>query len=187
MPGEEKFLGDGISFCAVCDGAFYNGKKVAVIGGGNSALQEATLLSEQCSHVTVIQNLDFMTGEEKLVRGLEEKENVDFIFGTVVSEFLGDDELRGIRVMKTADQSETELEFDGVFVAIGLVPENGIVEKLTRLDRGYVVSDENCLTDAKGIFVAGDCRTKRVRQITTASADGATAALAACAYVDEIK
>lgn len=184
VPGEDKFIGDGISFCAVCDGAFYNGKRVAVIGGGNSALQEAALLSEQCESVTMIQNLDYMTGEKRLVEALESKPNVSFILGTVVKEFIGDEELSGVITERVSDKTTQTLSFDGVFVAIGLAPENGIVEKWTRLDHGYIASDERCLTDTEGVFAAGDCRTKSVRQITTATADGATAALAACAYID---
>ncbi|HNX14245.1 MAG TPA: FAD-dependent oxidoreductase [Oscillospiraceae bacterium] len=188
VPGEDKFVGDGISFCAVCDGAFYAGKRVAVIGGGNSALQEAILLSELCSEVTIIQNLDFLTGEEKLQESVHCKANVKIILGTVIKEFFGENEFEGLVTHREADGFEETLKFNGAFVAIGLAPENGIIKNFTKLDKaGYVISDENCLTDDEGIFVAGDCRTKRIRQITTAAADGATAALAACRYLDHQK
>ncbi len=182
---EEKFIGNGISFCAVCDGAFYKDKTVAVIGGGNSALQEAVLLSELAKKVIVVQNLDFLTGEEKLREQLYAKANVEIIYGAVMDEYLGDDELTGIRIKKTANGETQDVALDGVFVAIGLVPQNEPFADLVALDgRGYVDSDESCRTNADGIFVAGDCRRKTVRQVTTAAADGAAAALAACDWAD---
>ena len=169
----------------MCDGAFYAGKNVAVIGGGNSAMQEAILLAEQCEKVTVIQNLDFLTGEKKLAETLLAKPNVKVICGTVIKEFTGDGEtLSGVVTKRESDGAEEALVFDGVFIAIGLAPDTGIVQGLAELDRGYVVSDENCQTKCPGLFVAGDCRTKSVRQVATAVADGASAALAASAYVE---
>jgi thioredoxin reductase (NADPH) len=186
VPGEEELIGNGVSFCAVCDGAFYAGQHVAVIGGGNSALQEAILLSEGCSHVTVVQNLDHFTGEAKLVEILTNKPNVTTILGTTVAEMLSrDGELCGIRI-QGADGQTRELTCDGVFVAIGLVPANAPFADVAALnDWGYFDSDERCATTTPGIFVAGDCRSKQIRQITTATADGAVAALAACRYLDE--
>ncbi len=181
---EEEFIGNGISFCAVCDGAFYKDKTVAVIGGGNSALQEALLLSEQCREVKIIQNLDFLTGEKKLIDQVNEKENISVTLGTVVHSLIGEGELSAIS-LKDNSGNIYELKIDGMFVAIGLVPQNGFVSDIVSLDeRGYVLSDENSLTDKKGIFVAGDCRTKKIRQVATACADGAVAALAACEYID---
>lgn len=182
---EEEFIGNGISFCAVCDGAFYNGKHVAVIGGGNSALVEAMMLSDGCKKVYVVQNLDRMTGEEKLVSALEKKENVEFITGTVVDSIYGEDEFDGIIIKNVQSGEKERLDVDGIFVAIGQIPENDAFSNLVELsDRGYIVSDENCLTNTKGLFVAGDCRTKSIRQIATACGDGAVAALAACRYID---
>ena len=179
---EEEFIGNGISFCAVCDGAFYADKTVAVIGGGNSALQEAILLSKTSKKVYVVQNLDYFTGEEKLIEELKTTENVVTIMGAVVTELLGDDELSGIKI-KRGEQIE-ELKIDGMFTAIGLIPQNEIFASLVKLnDWGYVDSGEDCLTTANGIFVAGDCRSKRIRQVATAAADGAVAALAACDYL----
>lgn len=179
---EEDFIGNGISFCAVCDGAFYADKTVAVIGGGNSALQEAILLSKTSKKVYVVQNLDYFTGEERLIEELKTTENVVTIMGAVVTELLGDDELSGIKI-KRGEQIE-ELKIDGMFTAIGLIPQNEIFASLVKLnDWGYVDSGEDCLTTANGIFVAGDCRSKRIRQVATAAADGAVAALAACDYL----
>ena len=186
LDGENELVGEGVSYCAVCDGAFYNGKKVAVIGGGNTALQDAVLLSDICTEVTVVQNLAFMTGESKLVSKLEKKDNVKFIFNTVVTELIKNENgLCAIKTLHTETNASSTLDVDGIFVAIGQKPENEPFSNVAKLnDYGYIVSDENCLTDTKGIFVAGDCRTKSVRQITTATADGAVAALAACRYLD---
>ncbi len=184
LPKEEAFVGNGISFCAVCDGAFYEGKTVAVIGGGNSALQEALLLAETSKKVIVVQNLDFFTGEDKLVEQLKAKKNVEIILGAVVESLLGEEELTGIIIRQTADDTQKELTVDGMFVAIGLIPQNEAFADVIALnDMGYAASGEDCCTNAAGIFVAGDCRNKRIRQVTTAAADGAVAALAACSYI----
>ena len=180
---EEQFVGEGISFCAVCDGAFYEGKTVAVIGGGNSALQEAILLSDLAKKVYVVQNLDTLTGEVKLREQLYAKENVEIILGTVVKELLGDSELVGIKVESEA--GERTLDIDGMFVAIGLIPQNEpFAEHIVLNAWGYADSAEDCKTSTEGIFVAGDCRSKRIRQVATAAADGAIAALAAVDYID---
>ncbi len=183
---EEEFVGEGISFCAVCDGAFYEGKTVAVIGGGNSALQEAILLSDLAKKVYVIQNLDVFTGESRLVEQLSKKENVEIILGTVVEEILGETELTGI-VVKNNNGEEKTIEIDGMFVAIGLVPQNEPFKNVIELNSwGYVEAGENCVTNTDGIFVAGDCRSKRIRQVATAASDGAIAALAACDYIEQM-
>lgn len=185
LPREEEFVGEGISFCAVCDGAFYTGRDVAVIGGGNSALQEAILLSDLAKKVYLVQNLDFLTGEQKLQQKIAEKADIEVVLGHTVKELLGDTTLSGIII---ADNSgnEKRLDIDGMFVAIGLVPQNEAFSDVINLDeRGYVAADENCTTAADGIFVAGDCRAKRIRQVATAASDGAVAALAACDYLDK--
>ncbi len=188
LPNEDRFTGEGVSYCAVCDGAFYSDKDIAVIGGGNSALQEAVLLSKTSKSVTVIQNLAFLTGETKLIQELENKENVSFIFSSVVTELLGEDTFKGIRIKNTETGEEKDLSFDGIFVAIGQKPENEpFRENVTLNEWGYIVADESCVPESeKGIFVAGDCRSKRVRQIATAISDGAVAALAACSYIDNL-
>ncbi|MBR5552446.1 MAG: FAD-dependent oxidoreductase [Clostridia bacterium] len=187
LENEERFIGDGISFCAVCDGAFYQNKTVALIGGGNSALQEAILLSESCKKVYVVQNLDFLTGEKRLEEILRKRGNVEIITGTVVSGIIDTPEFSGITIKKTADGTESELLLDGMFVAIGLEPENGPFENLADLDAvGYFDAQEDCTTKTKGVFVAGDCRKKAVRQVATACADGAVAAISACRYIDSL-
>ena len=186
LEGEEELIGSGISFCAVCDGSFFADKSVAVIGGGNTALQEAVMLSDICSKVTIIQNLPFMTGEKRLLSILEKKENVDMIFDTVITELKSNNgELSAIKIKNTSTNEESLFELDGMFVAIGQAPENEAFKDITAFnDYGYIIADESCLTDTDGVFVAGDCRTKKIRQVTTASADGAVAALAACRYID---
>ena len=184
LENEESFVGNGISFCAVCDGAFYQGQNVAVIGGGNSALQEAVLLSDLCNKVTIVQNLEYLTGEGKLVSLLSTRDNVDYIYGATVEKFLGEDELTGLILDRKG--TKIRLDVDGVFVAIGQVPVNDAFAPVTDIDqRGYIVSGEDCLTKTPGVFVAGDCRTKTIRQITTACGDGAVAAMTACRYLDE--
>ena len=187
LPREEDFVGEGISFCAVCDGAFYEGQTVAVIGGGNSALQEALLLADLAQKVYVIQNLPQLTGEQARVDRLLQRDNVEVRYGTVVDSLVGDVALSAI-VLREADGDKTEtLAVDGTFVAIGLVPQNEMFADVLTLDgRGYAAAGEDCLTGTNGIFVAGDCRQKAIRQVTTAAADGAVAALAACEYINAL-
>lgn len=185
---EEKFVGAGISYCAVCDGAFYKDKEVAVIGGGNTALQEAVMLSELCKKVTLVQNLSFFTGEKKLLNQLEKKDNVEFITSSVVCGLDGENTLSAIKIKNTETNEETTLSVDGIFVAIGQVPENEPFRSVASLDEyGYIVSGEECESGTQGVFVAGDCRTKLVRQIATAVSDGAVAAVNACRYLDSLE
>lgn len=180
LPKEEELVGNGVCFCAVCDGAFYKDKVVAVNGGGNSALQDAVLLSEKCSKVYLIHRRDIFRGEQKLVDVLKEKENVEFVLGVSIAELLGDGELKGVKLT-----DGREIALDGLFVAIGHEPQNEIFANLLSLNKqGYADSGEDCLTKTKGVYVAGDCRRKSVHQLTTAVADGAVAALAAVAEID---
>lgn len=186
LPGEEELIGNGISFCAVCDGAFYTGQDVVMIGGGNSAMQEALLLSEVCRKVTIVQNLPFFTGEKRLADALQGKENVQIHFSTLVDGYLAESgSLTGVRV-KQENGKVWEIPADGVFLAVGLQPENDAFAALAQLDdRGYFDTDEFCVTKTAGLFVAGDCRRKQIRQVTTAAADGAVAAMAACRYLEQ--
>ena len=187
LPNEDIHLGEGISFCAVCDGAFYKDKTVALVGGGNSALQEAILLSETCKQVIVVQNLDYLTGEQALQDIVAKRDNVEVRLGTVVAALPATTPLDRVTLRRVADDTTYDLPVDGLFVAIGLEPENGPFESVVSLnDWGYVDAGEDCLTRTPGVFVAGDCRSKTVRQVTTATGDGAVAAIAACRYIDSL-
>ena len=185
LPGEEELVGNGLSFCAVCDGAFYTGQNVAMIGGGNSALQEALLLSEVCSKVTVVQNLPHFTGEQRLVDALLQKENVTTIMGTVVTGYVTENgQLTGLNLKSDSGEEQT-ISVDGAFLAVGLQPENKPFEHLVDLNAwGYFDVDEHCATKTPGLFVAGDCRSKYIRQVVTAAGDGAIAAMGACRFLD---
>ncbi len=187
LRGEEELIGSGVSFCAVCDGAFYTGQEVVMVGGGNSALQEALLLSEVCAKVTVVQNLSGFTGERKLAQALLEKPNVEVFFDTLATGYATENgTLAGLQVRNSVTGKTWQIPAQGVFLAVGLVPENGPFAALAQLnDWGYFASGEDCATQTPGLFVAGDCRGKGIRQVVTASADGATAAMAACRYLDQ--
>lgn len=179
---EEELVGSGVCYCAVCDGAFYAGRPVAVCGGGNSALQDALLLSESCSKVYLIHRRGSFRGEQKLVEALEQRENVEFVMNAAVTALQGGEELSGLVLEQEAVRRE--IAVDGLFVAIGHQPDNGAFSEFLTLDgAGYADSGEDCLTETPGLFVAGDCRKKSVRQLTTAAADGAVAALAAVQYL----
>ena len=185
LPREEEFIGNGLSFCAVCDGAFYRGGHVAVIGGGNTALQEIVLLSETCAKVTVVQNLAFLTGEQKMVDQVLSRPNVEILYSTVCVGYEGEEVLTGLRLRSELDGTETLLPVDGAFLAIGTEPENIAYAALAPLnEQGYIKAGEDCLTPTPGVFAAGDCRTKAYRQVATAISDGANAALNACRYLD---
>ena len=183
---EEELVGNGVCFCAVCDGAFYKNRPVAVSGGGNSALQDAVLLSDTCSKVYLIHRRATFRGEAKLVETLRSKDNVEFVLESSVTALHGENELSGITVTNK-DGASRDISVDGLFVAVGHAPDNGVFAQLMELDEaGYAASDESCLTKTRGVFVAGDCRRKAVRQLTTAAADGSAAALAACSYIDNM-
>ncbi|MCR5794701.1 MAG: FAD-dependent oxidoreductase [Solobacterium sp.] len=187
LEGEEDLVGEGISFCAVCDGDFYTGKTVCVAGGGNSALQEAILLAEKCSRVIMVQDLPVFTGESRLQDVLFAKENVSSFTNMKITALLTENgSFRGIETEERTTGEKQMIVCDGLFVAIGLIPENEQFRDVADLNEyGYFDSDEQCLTKTPGIFVAGDCRRKSVRQLTTAAADGACAALAACRFINE--
>ena len=186
LPGETELVGEGISFCAVCDGDFYNGKTVCVAGGGNSALQEAILLAGKCEKVIMLQDLPEFTGEKKLQDILFARPNVEKHTGVKITALNTEaGNLRSVTVEPREGGEAREVSCDGLFVAIGLIPENDAFADLANLNAwGYFDSDEDCITRTPGIYAAGDCRSKKVRQLTTAVADGAAAALAACRYID---
>ena len=183
----EDLVGHGVYYCAICDGAFYKGKEVAVIGDANTALQYALLLSGYCKKVYVYTLFDKFFGEKALVKALRAKDNIEVRPNTSVIDFIGDKELSAIEY-KDAEGNIKRHEIPAVFVAIGQVPDNGAFSKVADLDKdGYITADENCRTRTEGVFVAGDCRTKAVRQVVTAVADGGVAATNACIYLESLE
>jgi thioredoxin reductase (NADPH) len=182
LPGEDTL--SGISYCAVCDGAFYENKHVAVCGGGNSAVQEALFLCEICAHVTLIHRRSEFRADPILVDKVFAKSNITVLTDTVVEELESKDgALCSLRLVNKVTGSVTSLPIDGLFEAVGHIPETALAAKLGITEENqFVHADESCKTTAEGIFVAGDCREKKVRQMLTACADGAIAALAACDY-----
>ncbi len=187
LANENELIGRGVSYCAVCDGAFCKGRRVAVVGGGNTALQDAVLLSDCCEHVTVIQNLDFLTGEEALQKTLARRDNVTVVLGAVVDALNGTDALESLTVRTAATGETFDLPVAGVFIAVGMQPDNGPFAEVCAIDEnGYVLAGEDCETGLDGVYAAGDCRTKTVRQAATACGDGAVAAIAACRYIDSL-
>ena len=184
---EKELIGAGVSYCATCDGAFFRGKDVAVVGGGNTALEDAQFLSNYCNKVYVIHRRDSFRGEIKHVEALKSKPNVKFILDSNVTKLIGEERLEAIEVGNKKTGDKREISVAGVFVAIGQMPDNEAFDELIATDDyGYIEAGEDCKTGTEGIYVAGDCRTKTVRQLTTAAADGAVAALAACEYLQSV-
>ena len=184
---EQELIGAGVSYCATCDGAFFRGKDVAVVGGGNTALEDAQFLSNYCNKVYVIHRRDSFRGETKHVDVLKSKPNVEFILDSNVTKLIGEERLEAIEVSNKKTGDKREISVAGVFVAIGQMPDNEAFDELVATDDyGYIEAGEDCKTGTEGIYVAGDCRTKTVRQLTTAAADGAVAALAACEYLQSV-
>ena len=179
LAGEQEFTGRGISYCATCDGAFFKGKTAAVFGGGNTAVEDAIYLSGICKKVYIIHRRNQFRADQALVDELLAHDNVETKLCFTVSGIRGEDKLTGVE-LTNIDGSREELITDALFVAIGLIPENGVFKDIAELDdAGYVVAGENCETSTPGVFAAGDCRTKDVRQLVTAAADGAVAAVSA--------
>ncbi len=178
---EERLSGNGISYCATCDGAFFKGRDVAVNGGGNTALEDAVFLSNYCSKVYIIHRRENFRGESKTLDLLAQKGNVYFILNSKVTKLIGEKKLEAIDVTDVKTNEVKRISVEGLFIAIGQKPDNNYFTNVIELDgNGYIKAGENCITETDGIFTAGDCRTKQVRQLTTAAADGAVAALAAC-------
>ncbi len=185
VPGEDKFLGKGVYYCAVCDGAFYKDKEVILVGDANSALQYALLLSNYCSKVSMVTMFDKLFGDNCLQQAVRSRENVEIISGFVASSVMGDGAFEGVEFVRTGGTEKMTLKAEALFVAIGQIPDNKAFTPLVTLDKsGFIECTDDCRTSASGVFAAGDCRVKSVRQLTTAVADGAVAALAAAAYLD---
>ena len=183
VPGEEAFSGKGVSYCATCDGAFYRGKTVAVVGGGDVALEDAIYLSRFCEKVYLIHRRDEFRGARILQEELLSKENVEILYSHTVQEIIGNDQVTGVMLKDVKADKERHLPLDGVFIAIGIIPNTELVESLVECDKGYVIAGEDCVTSMQGIFVAGDARKKPLRQIITAVADGANAVASISAYL----
>lgn len=181
---EEKLTGAGVSYCATCDGMFFRGRNTAVIGGGNTALQDAEFLANYCNKVYLVHRRDEFRGDSKNVEALKQKANVELVLSAVPKEILGENMVEGLVVTDKKTGEDKTLDVAGIFVAVGHLPKNEAFAELVELDNaGFIRAGEDCLTSHPGVFAAGDCRTKEVRQLTTAAADGAVAALAAVKYI----
>ena len=186
---EDSLVGKGVSYCATCDGMFFKDKAVAVNGGGNTAVEDAMFLSNYCSKVYIIHRRDEFRADDKDVERLKEKENVELVLDSTVSEILsktdesGNEHVSGVKVRNKNTDEERVLDVEGLFIAIGQVPDNESFKDVVELENGYVKALEDCKTNTPGIYVAGDCRTKTVRQLATAASDGAIAAIAASQYI----
>ncbi len=187
LPREDELVGNGISYCAVCDGAFYKDKDVALIGDGNTALQYALLLSNYCRKVYICTWFERFFGDQSLVKAVKTRENVEWIPNCSLKGFIADEKLSGLNFGYREKEGGFDLNVEGCFIAIGQIPDNKAFANLVDLDKdGYVIADESCTTRTPGFFVAGDCRTKKIRQLTTAAADGACAAVAAGNYIETL-
>jgi len=186
LPGEEALIGSGISYCALCDGAFFAGRDVAVVGGGNTALQDALFLSNLCNQVTMLVRRDRFRGQQTLVEQVLSRPNISVRFGRTVAELWEQNgALRGLTLNVAGSPEHESLPVDGLFLAVGQEPVGAVFSMLAETDEaGYFRAGEDCTARTPGVFVAGDCRGKTVRQLTTAVADGATAAAAATQWLE---
>lgn len=182
IDGVDSFIGRGISYCATCDGNFFKDKVVAVVGGGNTALEDAIFLSNICKKVYIIHRRTTFRGEKILQDILNKKENVEFVFNSNVVKINGNELLESIII--NTNNEEKELQIDGLFLAIGQIPNNSYIDIIDLDEKGYAIANEDCKTNIDGIYVAGDFRTKKVRQLVTAASDGATAAINAIEYIE---
>lgn len=181
IDNEENLIGKGIHFCVACDGAFYKDKVVSVIGGGNSAVINAITLSDICKKVYVIQNIDKLTAEEILIDKLNTKDNVEIILNSKVLKIIGEEELQQIDIENNEIKN---IKLDGMFISIGLNPATDIFKDILKLNNYGYIESNNCTTELEGVFVAGDCRDKKVRQITVATSDGTIASQEALKYLE---
>ncbi len=184
VPGEEKFTGRGVSYCATCDGVFFKDKEIFIVGGGNSALEEALFLANSCSRVTMLHRGESFRGERVLIDRVMNNPKIDVLFNAEVKEIIGTDKVEEIRVMHSDISEEKTYKKDGIFVAIGYAPDNEVfADQLDTVPPGYIVADESCNTSLPGVFACGDTRTKELRQIVTAAADGAMGGFRAAQYL----
>lgn len=186
VPGEEELAGMGVSYCATCDGAFFRNKDVAVVGGGDVALEDAIFLARACRKVYLIHRRDELRGAKSLQEKIKSLENVEIIWDTVVTEIKGQGQVGSVALQNKKTGRAWELELQGVFIAVGITPNSGIFEGLVEMDHGYIRADETGTTSVPGIFAAGDVRTKALRQIVTAVSDGANAVASAEKYLTEL-
>ena len=188
VPGEEKFSGRGVSYCATCDGAFFKGKDVAVVGGGDVALEDAAFLARYCNKVYVIHRRDEFRGAMILQKQLENLENVEILYSHTLEEISGEEQVQELVLLDKKEDTQKKLAVAGIFIAVGMNPQTGWVPDFIKKDeKGYIIAGEEGITNVPGIFVAGDARTKHLRQIITAVSDGANAAISAASYVGQIK
>lgn len=188
VPGEEKFKGKGISYCATCDGDFFQDKEIIVVGGGNSALEEAVSLTKYASKVTIVHQFDNFQALEHYVEEAKNNPKINFVMESKIIDFIGDESLQRVRIQNQATQEITEMKVDGVFIFIGYVPNTEkIGDKIALNNYGEIIVDKNMATNIAGVYAGGDSIAKRYRQVTTAVADGTIAALSASEYVNELK
>lgn len=187
IENEERLVGKGVSYCAVCDGAFFKGKDVAVAGGGDTALQDAIYLSKICNKVYLIHRRLEFRAEHSLVEKVKSTENIELVLDSNVTELCGENKVEAVVVTDKNDNTTKKLSVSGIFIAVGQNPQNKDFAEVEKLDEsGYFVTGETTVTATKGVFVAGDCRHKTVRQLTTAVADGSVAGTKACHYIDSL-
>jgi thioredoxin reductase (NADPH) len=188
IPGEEEFAGRGVSYCATCDGPFYRNKDVIVVGGGDTAIQEALFLTHFAKKVTVIHRRDRLRAAKILQKRAFAEKKIEFVWKAKLAEISGGEFVTGVKVADIQSKSMKEIEAEGVFIFAGRIPHTGIFQHLLKLDAGgYIITDDNMCASAAGIFAAGDCRAKQFRQVITAAGDGANAIYSAELYVDELK
>lgn len=188
VPGEDDFIGKGVSYCATCDGPFYKGKEIAVVGGGNTAIQEAVFLTRFAEKVNVIHRRDRLRATKILQERAFANSKINFVFNSVVEQIAGSDGVQEIRIKNLKTQEKGEIRAEGIFIFVGLKPLTSFLKNVVELSEdGYVLVDSNMQTSARGIFACGDCIKKRLRQVITACGDGATAAFSAQLYIEEVK
>lgn len=188
IPGEKELLGKGVSYCATCDGALFKDKDIVVIGGGDTAIEEALFLTKFAKKLTIIHRRNRLRAAKVLQERVLASEKIEIIWDSTATEILGDERAGGIKVKNIKTQEKSTIQCDGIFIFVGLVPNTGFLRKLVKLDKdGYIVANPNMETSKKGIFACGDCTKKLLRQVVTACGDGATAAFSSQQYVEELK